>query len=120
MMKWLFVIISTCSISVGLYGNCVRADSGYVWCSTDNWDARVSKSTCRSHGGKEIAILTVGSNPSNANVYIDNQYKGKTELKLHGPLGYYSIRIEMDGYIAFLQKIHLSKDMDVWASLLKK
>ena len=120
MMKWLFVIISTCSISVGLYGNCVRADSGYVWCSTDNWDARVSKSTCRSHGGKEIAILTVGSNPSNADVYIDNQYKGKTELKLHGPLGYYSIRIEMDGYIAFLQKIHLSKDMDILASLLKK
>jgi len=26
----------------------------------------------------------------------------------------------MDGYIAFQQKIHLSKDMDVWASLLKK
>ena len=120
MMKWLFVIISTCSISVGLYGNCVRADSGYVWCSTDNWDARVSKSTCRSHGGKEIAILTVGSNPSNADVYIDNQYKGKTELKLHGPLGYYSIRIEMDGYIVFQQRIQLQKDMDVWTSLLKK
>ena len=119
-MKWLFVIISTCSISVGLYGNCVRADSGYVWCSTDNWDARVSKTTCRNHGGKEIAILTVGSNPSDADVYVDNLYKGKTELKLHGPLGYYLIRIEMDGYIAFQQKIHLSKDMNISASLLKE
>ena len=119
-MKWLFVIISTCSISAGLYGNCVRADSGYVWCSTDNWDAKVSKSTCRSHGGNEIAILAVGSNPSGADVYIDDLYKGKTELKLHGPLGYYLIRIEKDGYIAFQQKIHLSKDMDVWVSLWKK
>ena len=27
-MKWLFVIISTCSISAGLYGNCVLADVG--------------------------------------------------------------------------------------------
>ena len=119
-MKWLFVIISTCFISAGLYGNCVRADSGYVWCSTDNWDAMVSKSTCRSHGGKEIANLTVGSNPSDADVYIDNLYKGKTELKLHGPLGYYSIRIEKDGYIVFQQRIQLQKDMDVWTSLLKK
>ena len=120
-MKWLFaVIISTCFISAGLYGDCVRADSGYVWCVTDNWDAKVSKTTCRNHGGKEIATLTVGSNPSYADVYVDNLYKGKTELKLHGPLGYYFIRIEMDGYIAFQQKIHLSKDMDVWASLLKK
>ena len=88
-MKWLFVLISTCSIFAGLYVNSVRADSGYVWCSTDNWD-------------------------------VDNLYKGKTELKLHGPLGYYFIRIEMDGYIAFQQKIHLSKDMDVWASLLRE
>ena len=119
-MKWLFVLISTCSIFVGLYVISVNADSRHVWCSTDNWDARVSKSTCRSHGVKEIAILTVGSNPSNAHVYIDNQYKGKTELKLHGPSGYYSIRIEMDGYIAFQQKIHLSKDMNISASLLKE
>ena len=27
-MKWLFVIISTCSISAGLYGNSVLADVG--------------------------------------------------------------------------------------------
>tara|TARA_B100000029_G_scaffold336357_1_gene328459 strand:- start:358 stop:717 length:360 start_codon:yes stop_codon:yes gene_type:complete len=119
-MKWLYILISTCSIFAGLYVNSVRADSGYVWCSTDNWDARVSKMTCRNHGGKEIAILTVGSNPSNADVYIDNQYKGKTELKLHGPLAYYSIRIELDGYIAFQQKIRLSKDMNISASLLKE
>ena len=119
-MKWLFVLISTCSIFVGLYVISVNADSRHVWCSTDNWDARVSTSICKSHSGKEIAILTVGSTPSNADVYIDNQYKGRTELKLHGPLAYYSIRIEMDGYIAFQQKIHLSKDMDIWATLLRK
>ena len=119
-MKWLFVVISTCSISAGLYGHWARADSGYVWCITDKWDAKVPKSTCRNLGGKEVVTLTVGSNPSNADVYVDNVYKGKTELILHGPLGYYAIRIEMDGYIAFQQKIHLSKDMDVWVSLLKK
>jgi S1-C subfamily serine protease len=63
--------------------------------------------------------LTVKSNHTNANVYIDNKYKGKTELKVQLAPDYYSISVSKTGYNKFLQQIELDEDMVLWASLSK-
>jgi len=68
----------------------------------------------------DLSTLTVTSNPSNADIYIDNSYKGKTELEIELPPGYYSVRVEKSGYESFRQRIHLKQNMDLWASLTKK
>jgi S1-C subfamily serine protease len=66
------------------------------------------------------STLTVKSNLTNANVYIDDKYKGKTELKIQLVHGYYSIRVSTNGYNNFSQRIELDKNMVLWASLSKK
>jgi S1-C subfamily serine protease len=63
--------------------------------------------------------LTVKSNPTNANVYIDGSYKGKTELKIQLTPDHYSIRVSKNGYKSIRREIKLHKDMVVWASLSK-
>ena len=67
----------------------------------------------------DLSTLTVRSNPSHADTYIDNSYKGKTELEIELPPGYYSVRVEKSGYESFRQRIQLKQDMDLWASLTK-
>ena len=68
----------------------------------------------------KLATLTVRSNPTYADVYINNAYKGKTVFTVEESPGYYSVRVEKDGYNSFQQGIQLKNDMDVWASLTKK
>jgi S1-C subfamily serine protease len=63
--------------------------------------------------------LTVKSNPTNANIYIDNAYKGRTELKIQLTPDNYSIRVSKNGYNNFSQRIELNENMVLWASLSK-
>jgi hypothetical protein len=65
--------------------------------------------------------LTVRSNPTNANVYVANSYKGKTDLKIQLTPDYYSIRVSKNGYNNFSRRIKLErgKDIVLWPSLSK-
>jgi S1-C subfamily serine protease len=64
--------------------------------------------------------LTVKSNPTNAGIYIDNAYKGSTELKIQLAPTYYSVRVSKTGYNDFRQRVELKESMVLWASLSKK
>jgi len=42
--------------------------------------------------------VKINSNPSNAQVYVNNEFKGKTPLSLTLPEGSYRVLVKMDGY----------------------
>ena len=67
----------------------------------------------------QTAILIVKSSLTDANVYIDNTYKGKTELEINLPPNYYSIRVSKPGYHDFRERVELKENMVLWASLSK-
>jgi len=54
------------------------------------------------------ATLSISSTPSYAIVYIKNEYKGVTPLKLKMNPGEYNIRIEKEGYQSYAQTVELS------------
>jgi len=54
------------------------------------------------------ATISISSTPSNAKVYIKNEYKGVTPLKLKMNPGEYNIRIEKEGYESYAQTVELS------------
>ena len=42
--------------------------------------------------------LTVSSQPTSAEVYIDEEYIGRTPVMVKRPYGDYVVRVSMDGY----------------------
>ena len=68
---------------------------------------------------RQKPTLIVKSNLKNADVYIDNKYKGKTELKIQLAGSYYSIRVSKPGYNDFHQRVDLKESTVLWASLTK-
>ena len=104
--------------------------SGKVWgtYSSGKWCEGCKPTTkqlaiVREIESSQIAItrqkptLIVKSNLKNADVYIDNKYKGKTELKIQLAGSYYSIRVSKPGYNDFYQRVELKGNMVLWASL---
>jgi S1-C subfamily serine protease len=57
--------------------------------------------------------LTIKSTPTNANVYIDNSYKGTTELKIQLTPDHYHFRVSKNGYNDFTRVIKLERGKDV-------
>ena len=63
--------------------------------------------------------LTVKSSVASASVYIDNTYKGATELKIQLPRGWHQVRVTKSGYKDFNQRVELKQNKVLWASLSK-
>jgi len=68
---------------------------------------------------KEVT-LTIKSNPTNAQVYIDNTYWGATELEVQLVPDSYWVKITKSGYDVFSRRVNLSKDTVIWAPLSKR
>jgi hypothetical protein len=54
-----------------------------------------------------VYTLSVSSTPSNAKVYIDGAYRGRSPIKIEGNKGWYDLRIEKKGYHAITESIML-------------
>ena len=55
-----------------------------------------------------IGTLLISSIPSNASVYIDNEYKGKSEIKLNNVwAGKREVRVELPGYTTYQKTVDL-------------
>ena len=59
------------------------------------------------------AWVNIGSDPSSAQVFIDNALAGKTPLKIDIPLGKHEIRMSLPDYEVWEAQIDLDKPDDV-------
>ncbi|MDK2950918.1 MAG: hypothetical protein PWQ77_583 [Kosmotogales bacterium] len=55
--------------------------------------------------------LSISSNPSNASVYINNSYYGKTPMNITLMENNYSLEIEKSGYVNYTETINLNRDI---------
>lgn len=55
--------------------------------------------------------LSISSNPSNASVYINNSYYGKTPMNITLMEGNYNLEIEKSGYDNYTETINLNRDV---------
>ena len=66
----------------------------------------------------DVEIISI---PSNAGIYINNSYKGKTPLKLNLDKGEYQIRLEKEGYKAWQSNEKISSsNQDIEVNLEKE
>ncbi|ACX72849.1 PEGA domain protein [Methanocaldococcus vulcanius M7] len=76
-----------------------------------------STSTSTTSIKSKLATIYIESEPSDANVFINGEYKGITPLKLQLEEGTYNIKIKKDGYNEYVEKITLkpgdSKEISV-------
>lgn len=88
---------------------------------TENFilDRSISKSITLTPQVKEYR-LSVTSSPSNALVYINGTYQGRTPLTLTLREGSYAIRVTADGYEDFSTNVTLASDRQVSATLYAK
>ena len=56
------------------------------------------------------AVLQVSSTPNNAQVFVNNLFKGKTPLDLKLPLGKYEVRVSRPGYHAWEAELNFDKE----------
>jgi len=57
-----------------------------------------TKSSANSNENSELAVLYIESDPNDANVFINGEYKGITPIKLELKSGTYTIKIKKEGY----------------------
>jgi hypothetical protein len=55
--------------------------------------------------------LSISSNPSNASVYINDSYYGKTPMNITLMENNYSLEIEKSGYVNYTETINLNRDI---------
>ena len=58
--------------------------------------------------GSDKPLLSIDTTPSNASVYINNEYKGKTPLEIELTPGTYKIEIKKENYETYTQTIELT------------
>jgi hypothetical protein len=82
-------------------------------------DRSISKSITLSPLVREYR-LSVTSSPSNALVYINGSYQGRTPLNLNLREGTYTVRVTANGYDDFSTSVSLDRDRQVSATLYAK
>lgn len=65
-----------------------------------------SKKTLSSTG-----ILAISSSPKNSKIYINNEFKGVTDLNITLPPGTYKVDIVKDGYISYSKTLSLKGEL---------
>ena len=65
-----------------------------------------------------MAILNVNSNPSGADVYIDNQYKGTSPVTINLNPGTYTLKLQKAGYETYNEQFNLSTTLTKNISLI--
>ena len=94
--------------------------SGYeTYSETFVLDRSISKSITLSPQVRDYK-LNVTSSPSNALVYINGTYQGRTPLNLTLREGSYTVRVTADGYEDFSTSVSLDRDRQVSATLYAK
>ena len=96
--------------------------SGEVWGTYNRgeWCGSCKPTEKQLAATSGLASLIVASIPSNADIYINDSLKGRTQLEIKLVPGYHSVRVEKVGYEVFQQKIHLKGSLEMWASLTAK
>ncbi|HKK83480.1 MAG TPA: PEGA domain-containing protein [Atribacterota bacterium] len=66
----------------------------------------------------QTGTIVIRSNENNARIYLDGQYKGRTERNRNivledVPEGYHDVRITLDGYIDWFQSIQLRSNQRI-------
>jgi len=94
--------------------------SGYeTYSETFVLDRSISKSITLTPQVRDYK-LNVTSSPSNALVYINGSYQGRTPLNLTLREGSYTVRVTADGYEDFSTSVSLDRDRQVSATLYSK
>lgn len=126
----------TVSVSTGSHSVSLEYSDYYTWSGTASVASGQTTSiyasmTHKSHptptnvptyvpnpvGGSGDLYIT--SDPSLADVYVDNAYKGLTPITISADGGYHTVRIESSGYSGWLDSVFVTADQTatVYASL---
>lgn len=90
--------------------------SGYTDYSTEitlsrNEVATISADLTKAYDPSAYGALSLQSNPSGADVYLDNEYKGVSPLTLQGvAIGSHSVLIKKGGYSEYSGDVHIVSD----------
>ncbi|KUK77435.1 MAG: WD40-domain containing protein [candidate division WS6 bacterium 34_10] len=59
---------------------------------------------------KQVGVLTVDSSPSQANIYVNDQHKGRTAKSTTLDVGTYDVRVSREGYYDWNKKIKIVEE----------
>jgi hypothetical protein len=86
------------NLESGIVYTITTKKAGYRDASTRIQDIKGQNQKINMRMMKDIAVIKIESNPSNANVFLDGVHKGKTPMTLELPIETYTIKVWKDKY----------------------
>ena len=87
-----------CILPFGTYTLSVVKDGYNTWFKEVTLDSELLQVDITLDKNVTEGKLTVSSQPTSAEVYIDEEYIGRTPVMVKRPYGDYVVRVSMDGY----------------------
>ncbi|MBI2543065.1 MAG: PEGA domain-containing protein [Candidatus Aenigmarchaeota archaeon] len=98
----------TTSLSSGTHTFTARADADNVITESNETNNELTKTLTVSPSTTQTGNLSTASTPTNANVYVNNTYRGTTPINISLSAGIYAVNLTKSGYLNYTTTVTIA------------